>query len=59
MKDVAKKHQKEIEKTNEKYPFMDYFLTNKTLDEVDPKVREQIKDLQKWIKDQVKVITIK
>lgn len=59
MKDVAKKHQKEIEKRNKKYPLMDYFLTNKTLDEVDPKVREQVKDLQKWIDDHVEVITIK
>tara|TARA_R100000152_G_C6781257_1_gene215393 strand:- start:1793 stop:1972 length:180 start_codon:yes stop_codon:yes gene_type:complete len=59
MKDVAKWHQKQIEKRNKQYPMMEYFLTNKTLEEIDPKVRKQVENLHKWIDDQVKVITIK
>ena len=52
MKDVAKWHQKQIEKRNKQYPMMEYFLTNKTLEEVDPKVRKQVENLHKWIKEQ-------
>lgn len=44
-KDIFKHHKKQIKKQDEKYPLMDYFLTNKSIEECSNESQRQIKEL--------------
>tara|TARA_Y100001951_G_C11279387_1_gene264250 strand:+ start:918 stop:1064 length:147 start_codon:yes stop_codon:yes gene_type:complete len=42
---VYKKHQNEIKKQNNKYPLMEYFLSDKRLDECSIECQKQLNEL--------------
>ena len=47
MDDIANKHKRRIEKNNKKYPLMEYFLFNKSLDDCSKECQRQVKELEK------------
>jgi len=44
--DIANKHKKRIEEQNKKYPLMEYFLSNKPLEECGPECQKQVAELR-------------
>ena len=47
MKNLFKHHQKQIKKQNKKYPLMEYFLSNKPLEECSAECQRQVKEFNK------------
>ncbi len=46
VKDIANKHKRRIEKEDKKYPLMEYFLSNKSLDDCSKECQRQVKELR-------------
>ena len=46
MEDIANKHKRRIEKEDKKYPLMEYFLSNKSLDDCSKECQRQVKELR-------------
>ena len=44
-KNIFEYHKKQIKKQNRKYPLMDYFLTDKPIDECSDECQRQVKEL--------------
>lgn len=44
-KDIFEHHKEQIEKTNKKYPLMEYFLSNKPINECSDECQRQVKEL--------------
>ena len=47
MKDIFEHHKKKINKQNKKYPLMEYFLSNKPIEECSKECQEQVKSIRK------------